>query len=51
MMPNDILIFDAPDSEAATAGMLSLSSKDNVSTTLTMRSFTASNMSKILGKG
>jgi uncharacterized protein with GYD domain len=45
-----VLIFEAPDDETAIAGMLSLSSQDNV-TTQTMRSFTASEMSKILGKG
>jgi uncharacterized protein with GYD domain len=44
-----VIIFDAPDDEAATTAMLSLSSADNV-TTQTMRSFTAAEMSKILGK-
>jgi uncharacterized protein with GYD domain len=44
-----LLIFDAPDDEAATAAMLSLSSRDNV-TTQTLRSFTAAEMSTILGK-
>ena len=44
------LIFEAPEDETATAGMLSLRSQDNV-TTQTMRSYTAAEMSKILGKG
>ena len=44
-----MIVFDAPDDETATAGMLSLSSLDNV-TTQTLRSFTAAEMGKILGK-
>jgi uncharacterized protein with GYD domain len=44
-----VILFDAPDDETATAAMLSLSSRDNVSTQ-TMRSFTAAEMSKVLGK-
>jgi uncharacterized protein with GYD domain len=45
-----VLIFEAADDETAAAGMLSLNSQDNV-TTQTLRSFTATEMSKILGKG
>jgi uncharacterized protein with GYD domain len=45
-----VIIFDAPDDETATAGMLSLSSLDNV-TTQTLRSFTAPEMGKLVGKG
>ena len=44
-----VIIFDAPDDETATAAMLSLSSREYV-TTQTLRSFTATEMSKILGK-
>ena len=44
-----LCIFDAADDETATAGMLSLSTLGNV-TTQTMRSFTATEMNKILGK-
>lgn len=44
-----LMIFDAPDDETATAAMLSLSMRGNV-TTQTLRSFTAAEMSKILGK-
>src|SRR5438132_6293041 len=44
-----LILFDAPDDETATAAMLSLSSRDNV-TTQTLRSFTAAEMSKIVGK-
>jgi uncharacterized protein with GYD domain len=44
-----ILIFEAPDVETATAAMLSLSSRGNV-VTQTLRSFSASEMEKILGK-
>jgi uncharacterized protein with GYD domain len=44
-----VIIFDAPDDETATAAMLSLSSREYV-TTQTLRSFTAAEMSKILGK-
>jgi uncharacterized protein with GYD domain len=45
-----LLLFDAPDDETATAAMLSLSSLNQV-TTQTLRSFTATEMGKILGKG
>jgi uncharacterized protein with GYD domain len=45
-----LIIFDAADDESATAGMLSLSSLNNV-TTQTLRSFTATEMGKVLGKG
>ena len=44
-----LVIFDAPDDETATAAMLSLSSRHSV-TTQTLRSFTAAEMGKILGK-
>jgi len=44
-----VLIFDAPDDQTATAGLLSLGSLNNV-TTQTLRSFTAAEMSKILQK-
>src|SRR5438552_11318698 len=44
-----VIIFDAADDETATAAMLSLSSREYV-TTQTLRSFTATEMSKILGK-
>jgi uncharacterized protein with GYD domain len=44
-----LIVFDASDDETATAGMLSLSSLNNV-TTQTLRSFTAAEMGKILGK-
>ena len=44
-----VIVFEAPDDETATAGMLSVSSLHNV-TTQTMRSFTATEMGKILGK-
>ncbi len=44
-----LIVFDAPDDETATAAMLSLSSRENV-TTQTLRSFTATEMSKIMGK-
>src|SRR5437763_1935648 len=44
-----IITFDAPDEATATAAMLSLSSRGNVSTQ-TLRSFTATEMSKIVGK-
>jgi uncharacterized protein with GYD domain len=43
-----VIVFDAPDDETATAGMLSLGAQDNVATQ-TLRSFTAAEMSKILG--
>jgi uncharacterized protein with GYD domain len=41
--------FDAPDDETATAAMLSLSSREHV-TTQTLRSFTATEMNAIVGK-
>jgi uncharacterized protein with GYD domain len=44
-----VLVFDAPDDETATAGLLTLSSQDNV-TTQTLRAFTATEMVKILTK-
>jgi len=44
-----VLIFDAPDDETATAALLSLGSLNNV-TTQTLRSFTATEMNKILTK-
>jgi uncharacterized protein with GYD domain len=44
-----LIIFDAPDDETATAAMLSLSSRDNV-TTQTLRSFNAAEMGKIVGR-
>jgi len=44
-----LILFDSPDDETATAAMLSLSSREYV-TTQTLRSFTAGEMSKILGK-
>jgi uncharacterized protein with GYD domain len=44
-----LVTFDAPDDETATAAMLSLSSRDSV-TTQTLRAFTATEMSKILDK-
>jgi uncharacterized protein with GYD domain len=44
-----VIIFDAPDDETATAAMLSLASRDNVMTQ-TMRSFTAAEMTAIVGK-
>jgi len=44
-----LIVFDAPDDETASAAMLSLSSRENV-TTQVLRSFTATEMSKILGK-
>ncbi len=43
-----VIIFDAVSDEAATAGMISLCSQDNV-TTQTLRSFNATEMAKILG--
>jgi uncharacterized protein with GYD domain len=43
-----ILIFDAPDDEAATAAMLQLSSQGNVHTT-TARAFGTTEMEKIIG--
>jgi uncharacterized protein with GYD domain len=44
-----LMVFDAPDDDTATAAMLSLSWLDNV-TTQTLRSFTATEMGKILGR-
>lgn len=43
------IVFDAPDDETATAAMLSLDSRENV-TTQTLRSFNAAEMSKIIEK-
>ena len=43
-----VLIFDAPDDDAATAAMLQLSSQGNVHTT-TARAFGATEMEKIIG--
>jgi uncharacterized protein with GYD domain len=43
-----IIAFDAPNDEVATAGMLSLSSLDNV-TTQTLRVLSAVEMTKIFG--
>jgi uncharacterized protein with GYD domain len=44
-----LIIFDAPNAETATAAMLSLSSRGNV-TTQTLPSFTASEMATIVGR-
>jgi uncharacterized protein with GYD domain len=44
-----LIVFEAPDEDTATAAMLALASSDYV-TTQTLRSFTASEMGKILGK-
>jgi uncharacterized protein with GYD domain len=44
-----VLLFDAPDDDSATAGMLSLGSQGYVATQ-TLRSFTAGEMARILGK-
>jgi uncharacterized protein with GYD domain len=44
-----LIIFDAPDDETASAAMLSLSSRESISTQI-LRSFTAAEMSKILEK-
>ena len=44
-----LIIFDAPDDETATGAMMSLSSREYVRTQ-TLRSFTASEMGKIVGK-
>ena len=44
-----LITFDAPSDEAATVGMLSLCSQDNV-VTQTMRAFSAAEMAKILEK-
>jgi uncharacterized protein with GYD domain len=43
-----VILFDAPNDDAATAGMLFLSSQDNV-TTQTSRLFSAAEMAKIVG--
>jgi uncharacterized protein with GYD domain len=44
-----VIVFDAPDDEKATAAMLSLAALSYV-TTQTMRSFTAAEMGRIVGK-
>jgi uncharacterized protein with GYD domain len=44
-----VIVFEAPDDDTATAAMLALSSLDNVATQ-TLRSYTATEMGKILGK-
>lgn len=44
-----VIVFEAPDAETATAGMLALSSLNNV-TTQTLRSFPAVEMGKIVGR-
>lgn len=44
-----VIVCDAPDDETVTAGMLSLSALDNV-TTQTLHSFTATEMGKIVAK-
>jgi uncharacterized protein with GYD domain len=44
-----LIIYEAPDDDTAAAAMLTLSSSDNV-TTQTLRSFTAAEMGKIVGK-
>lgn len=43
-----VIVFDAPDDQAATAAMLSLSSLGNVQTT-TARAFGATEMEKVVG--
>ena len=43
------ILFNAPDDETATAAILSLSSREHV-TTQTLRSFSAAEMSTIVGK-
>jgi uncharacterized protein with GYD domain len=43
------ILFDAADDETATAAILSLSSRDNV-TTQTLRAFGAAEITKILGQ-
>lgn len=45
-----VIVFEAPDDDTATAAMLSLSSLNNV-TTQTLRSFTAAEMGKVVGRG
>lgn len=48
--PNDgVLVFDAPDEEAATAAMLQLAAAGNVHTQ-TARAYQAAEMDKILGE-
>jgi len=44
-----VIVFEAQDDDTATAGMLALSSLNNV-TTQTLRSFTAAEMGKIVGR-
>jgi uncharacterized protein with GYD domain len=44
-----VLVFEAPDDETATAALLALATKDNV-TTHTLRAFTSAEMTKILAK-
>ena len=44
-----VMVFEAPDDETSTAGLLSLVSLGNV-TTQTLRAFTAAEMGKIVGK-
>jgi uncharacterized protein with GYD domain len=44
-----LVIYEAPDDETATAAMLSLASRENI-TTQTLRAFSASEMGKILGR-
>src|SRR5258708_4215787 len=44
-----VILFDAPDDETATAAILSLTMRDYVATQ-TMRSFTAAEMDKLVGK-
>ncbi len=44
-----LIVFEAPDDETATAAMLSLSSRQYV-TTQTLRSFNAAEMAKMVGK-
>ena len=44
-----LVLFDAPDDEAATAAMLQLSSQGNVHTS-TCRAFAAAEMEKVVGR-
>jgi uncharacterized protein with GYD domain len=44
-----VIVFEAPDDETATAAMLSLTSRDHV-TTQTLRCFTAADMAKIVAR-
>ncbi len=44
-----LMLFEAPDDETATTAMLSVSAQGNV-TTQTLRSFSAAEMAKVLGK-